>query len=99
MTGETQDEWITAVDLSSSFHVLSYSVAATPVGGEGKQEVERGRQNASRTLEERSTAACMWEKKNKKTKKNNLLYTSVTWGIKQYKCEHNPHFNEGMTLY
>lgn len=63
MTGETQDEWITAVDLSFSFHVLSYSVAATPVGGGGKQEVERGRQNASRTLEEQSTAACMGKKK------------------------------------
>lgn len=76
MTGETQDEWITAVDLSSSFHVLSYSVAATPVGGVGKQEVERGRQNASRTLEEQSTAACMGKKKKKLP--NNLLYTSLT---------------------
>lgn len=63
MTGETQDEWIAPVDLSSSFHVLSYSVAATPVGGVGKQEVERGRQNASRTLEEQSTAAYMGKKK------------------------------------
>lgn len=62
MTGEIQDEWIAAVDLPS-FHVLSYSVAATPVGGVGKQEVERGRQNASRTLEEQSTAACMGGKK------------------------------------
>lgn len=33
VTGETQDEWIAAVDLSFSFRVLSYSVAATPVGG------------------------------------------------------------------
>ncbi len=60
MTGETQDEWIAAVDLSSSFHVLSYSVAVTPVGGIGKQEVERGRENASRTLEEQSTAETMF---------------------------------------
>lgn len=44
MTGETGDEWIAAVDLASSFHVLSYSAAAAPVGGVGKQEVERGRQ-------------------------------------------------------
>lgn len=62
MTGETQDEWIAAVDLSSSFHVLSYSIAATPVGGMRKQEVERGRQNASRTVEEQSAAACMGKK-------------------------------------
>lgn len=52
MTGETQDEWITAVDLSSSFHVLSYSVAATPVGGVGKQEVERGRQRQTERLKD-----------------------------------------------
>lgn len=34
-TGETGDEWIAAVDLSSSFRVLSYSVAAPPSGGGG----------------------------------------------------------------
>lgn len=44
MTGETGDEWIAAVDLTSSFHVLSYSAAGAPVGGVGKQEVVRGRQ-------------------------------------------------------
>lgn len=71
-TGETGDEWIAAVDLSSSFRVLSYSVAAPPIGGGsdggrnggvGKQEVERGKQNASRTLEEQSAAAGMEKKK------------------------------------
>lgn len=77
MTGEIQDEWIAAVDLSS-FHVLSYSVAATPVGGVGKQEVERGRQNASRTLEEQSTAACMGEKKKSQlTVHSNLGYQTL----------------------
>lgn len=34
-------------------------------GGVGKQEVERGKQNASRTLEEQSAAACMGKKKKK----------------------------------
>lgn len=98
-TGETGDEWIAAVDLSSSFRVLSYSVAAPPQwgrgggrgGGVGKQEVERGKQNASRTLEEQGAAACMGKKKKKNL---NRLYTSVTWGIKHNKCEHNPHFND-----
>lgn len=69
-TGETRDEWIAAVDLSSSFRVLSYSVAAPPVGGVGKQEVERGKQNASRTLEEQSAAACMGKKKKRKKNLN-----------------------------
>lgn len=52
VTGETQDEWIAVVDLASSFHVLSYSMAATPVGGEGKQEVERGRQSQTECLKD-----------------------------------------------
>lgn len=71
-TGETRDEWIT-VDLSSSFRVLSYSVAAPPVGGVGKQEVERGKQNASRTLEEQSAAASMGKKKKKTSTDCTLL--------------------------
>lgn len=76
MTGETQDEWITAVDLSSSFHVLSYSVAATPVGGVGKQEVERGRQRQTECLKDSGGAelCCLHGKKLP----NNLLYTSLT---------------------
>lgn len=67
MTGETQDEWITAVDLSSSFHVLSYSVAATPVGGVGKQEVERGRQRQTECLKDSGGAELFCLHGEKKT--------------------------------
>lgn len=59
-----------AVDLCSSFRVLSYSVAAPPVGGVGKQEVERGKQNASRTLEEQRR--CSLHGKKKKNPQKNL---------------------------
>lgn len=100
MTGETQDEWIAAVDLASSFHVLSYSVAATPVGGVGKQEVERGRLRQTEMPQGLCKGAehCRLHGKKKKLP-NNLLYTSLTRGIKHYKCEHNPPFNEWMMLY
>lgn len=77
MTGETQDEWITAVDLSSSFHVLSYSVAATPVGGVGKQEVERGMQRQTERLKD-SGGAEHCSLHGEKKLLNNLLYTSLT---------------------
>ena len=80
MTGKTLDEWITAVDLSSSFHVLSYSVAATPVGGVGKQEVERGRQRQTERLKDSGGAehCSLHGKKKQKKLPNNLLYTSLT---------------------
>lgn len=76
-TGETRDEWIAAVDLSSSFRVLSYSVAAPPVGGVGKQEVERGKQNASRTLEEQSAAASMGKKKDNKNPQLTVHFSNL----------------------
>lgn len=77
MTGETQDEWITAVDLASSFHVLSYSVAATPVGGVGKQEVERGRQRQTECLKD-SGGVEHGSLHGGKKKNNNSLTTYCT---------------------
>jgi len=76
VTGETRDEWITAVDLASSFHVLSYSVAANPVGGVGKQEVERSRQRQTECLKDSGGAEhCSLHGKKLP---DNSQYTSLT---------------------